>query len=185
MGDLAVCRIRTVRKTIARVHGARPFSIRLNAYAATASIVHFMRLPCTARAVILFAPVAVTAQSAAPPRALLPIDFVNSAGSHSTSTTAIGAVLTYLVLHGIDHQDWFATLGDKRITMSGGWHDAGDLSQGLINTGEGNDSRWTRISAPRTVCALRRGGVHAVTGMVVAHVERHHAQRRLRASGPG
>lgn len=40
-------------------------------------------------------------------------------------------------VHGIDHQDWFATLGDKRITMSGGWHDAGDLSQGLINTGEG------------------------------------------------
>ncbi len=40
-------------------------------------------------------------------------------------------------IHGVDHQDWFATLGDKRITMSGGWHDAGDLSQGLINTGEG------------------------------------------------
>lgn len=39
-------------------------------------------------------------------------------------------------VHGIDHLDWFATLGDKRITMSGGWHDAGDLSQGLINTGE-------------------------------------------------
>ena len=38
--------------------------------------------------------------------------------------------------HDIDHLDWFATLGDKRITMSGGWHDAGDLSQGLINTGE-------------------------------------------------
>ncbi|MBL0170479.1 MAG: glycoside hydrolase family 9 protein [Gemmatimonadaceae bacterium] len=40
-------------------------------------------------------------------------------------------------IHGVDHQDWFATLGDRRITMSGGWHDAGDLSQGLINTGEG------------------------------------------------
>lgn len=40
-------------------------------------------------------------------------------------------------VHGIDHLDWFATLGDKRITMSGGWHDAGDLSQGVINTGEG------------------------------------------------
>lgn len=33
-------------------------------------------------------------------------------------------------VHGIDHLDWFATLGDKRLTMSGGWHDAGDLSQG-------------------------------------------------------
>lgn len=40
-------------------------------------------------------------------------------------------------VHGIDHLDWLATSGDKRITMSGGWHDAGDLSQGVINTGEG------------------------------------------------
>ncbi|MDF1502368.1 glycoside hydrolase family 9 protein [Roseisolibacter sp. H3M3-2] len=39
-------------------------------------------------------------------------------------------------MHGIDHLDWFATHGDQRITMSGGWHDAGDLSQGVINTGE-------------------------------------------------
>ncbi len=39
-------------------------------------------------------------------------------------------------VHGVDHLDWFVTHGDKRISMSGGWHDAGDLSQGLINTGE-------------------------------------------------
>ena len=39
-------------------------------------------------------------------------------------------------VHGIDHVDWFATHGDQRIPMSGGWHDAGDLSQGVINTGE-------------------------------------------------
>ena len=39
-------------------------------------------------------------------------------------------------VHGIDHLDWFATHDGTRITMSGGWHDAGDLSQGLINTGE-------------------------------------------------
>jgi hypothetical protein len=38
--------------------------------------------------------------------------------------------------HGIDHLDWFATHSDQRIVISGGWHDAGDLSQGLINTGE-------------------------------------------------
>ncbi|HEX6133855.1 MAG TPA: glycoside hydrolase family 9 protein [Longimicrobiales bacterium] len=38
--------------------------------------------------------------------------------------------------HGIDHLDWFASHGDERIVMSGGWHDAGDLSQGLVNTGE-------------------------------------------------
>ncbi|MCA0375851.1 MAG: glycoside hydrolase family 9 protein [Gemmatimonadetes bacterium] len=40
-------------------------------------------------------------------------------------------------VHDIDHRDWFATLGSQRISMSGGWHDAGDLSQGVINTGEG------------------------------------------------
>ncbi|MHB0961661.1 MAG: glycoside hydrolase family 9 protein [Gemmatimonadaceae bacterium] len=38
--------------------------------------------------------------------------------------------------HGVDHLDWFATHGDQRVTMAGGWHDAGDLSQGVINTGE-------------------------------------------------
>ncbi|MDQ3519134.1 MAG: glycoside hydrolase family 9 protein, partial [Gemmatimonadota bacterium] len=38
--------------------------------------------------------------------------------------------------HGVDHKDWFATHGDQKIVMNGGWHDAGDLSQGLINTGE-------------------------------------------------
>jgi hypothetical protein len=38
--------------------------------------------------------------------------------------------------HPVDHLDWFATHGDERIVMSGGWHDAGDLSQGLVNTGE-------------------------------------------------
>ena len=39
-------------------------------------------------------------------------------------------------VHGVDHVDWFATHGAERVTMSGGWHDAGDLSQGVINTGE-------------------------------------------------
>ena len=39
-------------------------------------------------------------------------------------------------VHGVDHLDWFATHRDQRMTMSGGWHDAGDLSQGVINTGE-------------------------------------------------
>lgn len=38
--------------------------------------------------------------------------------------------------HDVCHRDWQATLGDKRIVMNGGWHDAGDLSQGLVNTGE-------------------------------------------------
>ena len=39
-------------------------------------------------------------------------------------------------VHPVDHLDWFATLGADTIVMSGGWHDAGDLSQGVINTGE-------------------------------------------------
>ncbi len=39
-------------------------------------------------------------------------------------------------VHDIDHLDWFGTSGDQRIVLSGGWHDAGDLSQGVINTGE-------------------------------------------------
>ena len=38
--------------------------------------------------------------------------------------------------HDVDHLDWFAQHNGQRITMSGGWHDAGDLSQGVINTGE-------------------------------------------------
>jgi len=39
-------------------------------------------------------------------------------------------------VHPVDHQDWFAILGGDTIVMNGGWHDAGDLSQGIINTGE-------------------------------------------------
>ncbi|MGH9889045.1 MAG: glycoside hydrolase family 9 protein, partial [bacterium] len=44
--------------------------------------------------------------------------------------------------HGVDHLDCFATHGDQRVTMSGGWHDAGDLSQGVINTGEATYSMF-------------------------------------------
>ena len=39
-------------------------------------------------------------------------------------------------VHPVDHLDFFATHGDRRISLAGGWHDAGDLSQGVINTGE-------------------------------------------------
>ncbi len=38
--------------------------------------------------------------------------------------------------HDVCHRDWQAVHGDKKIIMNGGWHDAGDLSQGLVNTGE-------------------------------------------------
>jgi hypothetical protein len=44
--------------------------------------------------------------------------------------------------HSVDHLDWFATHGAERVTMSGGWHDAGDLSQGVINTGEATYSMF-------------------------------------------
>jgi hypothetical protein len=39
-------------------------------------------------------------------------------------------------VHDVCHRDWMASHGDQRIVMNGGWHDAGDLSQGLVNTGE-------------------------------------------------
>ena len=38
--------------------------------------------------------------------------------------------------HGVCHIDWTATLGGQRVPLNGGWHDAGDLSQGTVNTGE-------------------------------------------------
>jgi hypothetical protein len=39
-------------------------------------------------------------------------------------------------VHGVCHLDWQGVHGDKRIIINGGWHDAGDLSQMLFNTGE-------------------------------------------------
>ena len=39
-------------------------------------------------------------------------------------------------VHGICHRDWVSVHGNKRIIINGGWHDAGDLTQGLGNTGE-------------------------------------------------
>ena len=39
-------------------------------------------------------------------------------------------------IHGVCHRDWTCVHGDKRIVINGGWHDAGDLTQGLRNTGE-------------------------------------------------
>jgi len=40
-------------------------------------------------------------------------------------------------IHDLCHCDWLCTHGDKKIVINGGWHDAGDLSQGLVNTAEG------------------------------------------------
>ena len=39
-------------------------------------------------------------------------------------------------VHGVCHRDWQAVHGDQRIIINGGWHDAGDLSQGMGNTAE-------------------------------------------------
>lgn len=39
-------------------------------------------------------------------------------------------------IHDACHRDWMTTHGDKMIQINGGWHDAGDLSQGLVNTTE-------------------------------------------------
>jgi hypothetical protein len=49
-------------------------------------------------------------------------------------------------VHELCHRDWLATLGDKRIVMNGGWHDAGDLSQGLVNTGEATHAMFSLLS---------------------------------------
>jgi hypothetical protein len=64
--------------------------------------------------------------------------------------------------HGVDHLDWFATLGDQRITMSGGWHDAGDLSQGLINTGEATYAMFALAERLR-----ERGGDRALVARLI------------------
>ena len=40
-------------------------------------------------------------------------------------------------LHGVCHADIIAEHAGRRIVTNGGWHDAGDLSQGEINTAEG------------------------------------------------
>jgi hypothetical protein len=39
-------------------------------------------------------------------------------------------------IHDVCHRDWRVKQGDKEIVINGGWHDAGDLSQGLVNTSE-------------------------------------------------
>jgi hypothetical protein len=39
-------------------------------------------------------------------------------------------------IHEVCHLDWLSTHEDKSVPIHGGWHDAGDLSQGLVNTAE-------------------------------------------------
>jgi hypothetical protein len=65
-------------------------------------------------------------------------------------------------IHGVDHLDWLAAHGDQRLTMSGGWHDAGDLSQGVINTGEGTYALFALAEA-----IAARGGNPALVERVI------------------
>jgi hypothetical protein len=39
-------------------------------------------------------------------------------------------------IHGVCHRDFLAEHNGQHIVINGGWHDAGDLSQGLVNTAE-------------------------------------------------
>lgn len=39
-------------------------------------------------------------------------------------------------VHRACHRDWRAQHGSQTLVINGGWHDAGDLSQGLVNTAE-------------------------------------------------
>lgn len=39
-------------------------------------------------------------------------------------------------IHDVCHRDWQARHAGQTIGINGGWHDAGDLSQGLVNTAE-------------------------------------------------
>jgi len=64
--------------------------------------------------------------------------------------------------HGVDHLDWFATHGDQKILMSGGWHDAGDLSQGVINTGEATYAMFALAERLRA-----RGGDTALVARLI------------------
>lgn len=39
-------------------------------------------------------------------------------------------------IHGTCHQDVFSEFNDRKIIFNGGWHDAGDLSQQLVQSAE-------------------------------------------------
>ncbi len=51
-------------------------------------------------------------------------------------------------IHGVCHQDWQVKHGDRRLPINGGWHDAGDLSQGLVNTSE---AAWSMLRLAEAV----------------------------------
>jgi glycosyl hydrolase family 9 len=65
-------------------------------------------------------------------------------------------------VHPVDHLDWFVTHGADSIPISGGWHDAGDLSQGTVNTGEATYAMFALAERLRA-----RGGDPALLARVL------------------
>ena len=51
--------------------------------------------------------------------------------------------------HDVCHQDWFGMKGDDRRQMNGGWHDAGDLSQGYFRTAMGAYALLRQLASAR------------------------------------
>ncbi|MCL4179554.1 MAG: glycoside hydrolase family 9 protein [Verrucomicrobia bacterium] len=52
-------------------------------------------------------------------------------------------------IHGVCHQDWRAVHEGITIFINGGWHDAGDLSQGLVNTAEATQAMFALAESVR------------------------------------
>jgi hypothetical protein len=50
-------------------------------------------------------------------------------------------------VHEECHRDWQAEHDGQKIVINGGWHDAGDLSQGLMHTGEATHAMFTLAEA--------------------------------------
>jgi hypothetical protein len=50
-------------------------------------------------------------------------------------------------IHKACHADWLMTHGNKKLRIDGGWHDAGDLSQGPCNTSLGSYAMFSLAEA--------------------------------------
>jgi hypothetical protein len=48
-------------------------------------------------------------------------------------------------VHDVCHVDWIAYRNSEKVSINGGWHDAGDLSQGLYNTAEATRSMFVLL----------------------------------------
>jgi len=61
-------------------------------------------------------------------------------------------------IHDVCHRDWIGKREDQTIIINGGWHDAGDLSQGLKNTAQGTHAMFAlaeRLKSRKEKPALR------------------------------